>query len=79
MNWLVYIIHCADDTLYTGITNDLPKRVAAHESGVGAKYTRGRGPFRVVYTEACADRSSASQREAAIKRMSRAQKMTLLS
>ena len=49
--WIVYILRCKDDTLYTGITDDLARRMAAHNSGKGAKYTRGRGPVEVVYTE----------------------------
>jgi len=51
MDWLVYILLCGDNSLYTGITDDLPRRLKAHESGKGAKYTRGRGPLKVVYTE----------------------------
>ncbi len=77
MDWVVYILKCADNTLYTGITNDLDARVAAHESGLGAKYTKGRGPFKVVYKEACAGRSAASKREIAIKKLSRAEKEQL--
>lgn len=77
MNWLVYILHCADDTFYTGITNDLDKRLAMHAAGSGAKYTRNRGPFKVVYTEKCDDRSAASKREYAIKALSRDEKIKL--
>ncbi len=62
-SWVLYILECADGTYYTGITNDLAKRLAAHEAGQGAKYTRGRGPLKVVYSEECDDRSHASQRE----------------
>ena len=51
MSWTVYILSCADGTLYTGITNDLPRRLAQHEAGRGAKYTRGRGPFSLLYAE----------------------------
>jgi putative endonuclease len=75
--WVVYILRCADDTLYTGITNDLPSRINAHSEGKGAKYTKGRGPFTLVYQEPCATRSAASKRERAIKQMSRAQKQAL--
>jgi len=78
MQWVVYILKCADGTLYTGITNDLGARLAAHEDGSGAKYTRGRGPFKVVYVEDCAGRSAASAREFAIKKLSRAGKMGLI-
>lgn len=75
--WIVYILRCADQTLYTGMTNDLPGRLAAHESGKGAKYTRGRGPFAVVHTETHPTRGAALKREAAIKAMDRAGKLAL--
>ncbi len=78
MPWTVYILHCADDTLYTGITNDLERRLAAHEAGAGARYTRGRGPFRLVYREKWPDRAAASRREHRIKAMSRALKWRLI-
>ncbi|MBL1147089.1 MAG: GIY-YIG nuclease family protein [Pseudomonadota bacterium] len=78
MSWTVYILQCADNSLYTGITNDLDSRIAAHEDGSGAKYTRGRGPFRLVYREDCADRSHASKRERDIKSLSRDEKLQLL-
>ena len=77
MSWVVYILKCADESLYTGITNDLDARLAVHEEGTGAKYTKGRGPFKVVYTEDCADRSEASKREFAIKKLNRAEKEKL--
>jgi putative endonuclease len=77
MGWTVYILRCADDTLYTGITNDLPKRIAAHESGRGAKYTRGRGPYEILHTETLEGRGDALRREAAIKAMDRAEKLLL--
>ena len=77
MGWWVYILRCGDDTLYTGITDDVERRTAAHNSGKGAKYTRGRGPVEVVYREACADRSAALRREAAIKKLPRAKKLEL--
>ena len=76
--WVVYILRCSDDTFYTGITNDLDARVAAHSDGTGAKYTKGRGPFEIVYVEDCDDRSHASAREFAIKKLSREQKEKLL-
>ena len=77
MAWTVYILRCGDGTLYTGITNDLPRRLAAHRSGKGAKYTRGRGPLALLYAEEQPDRSTASRREAAIKALSRKEKEAL--
>lgn len=77
MSWVVYILKCADNTLYTGITNDLEARIAAHEAGLGAKYTKGRGPFAVVHREDFADRSAASKREFEIKKLSRVEKLEL--
>jgi len=78
MQWVVYILKCSDGSFYTGITNDLEARVAAHSDGSGAKYTKGRGPFEIVYTEECDDRSHASSREFAIKKLSRADKVKLM-
>ncbi len=69
MNWQVYIILCSDDSLYTGITTDVDRRYAQHLAGTGAKYFRGRSPRRLVYLEGGHDRSSASRREAQIKRL----------
>ena len=74
----VYILRCADGTLYTGITNDLPRRLQAHQSGRGAKYTRSRLPVELVYQEAVPDRSAALRREAAIKRLDRRRKLALI-
>ncbi|MEW8209143.1 MAG: GIY-YIG nuclease family protein [Candidatus Thiodiazotropha taylori] len=68
-DWYVYILRCTDDTLYTGITNDIDRRVDEHNRGVGAKYTRGRTPVELVFTETLPDRSAALRRELAIKRM----------
>lgn len=62
-------MRCSDGTLYTGITNDLSRRLAMHDAGKGARYTRGRGPVALVYREPCADRSVASRREAQVKRL----------
>lgn len=76
MNW-VYLLECGDGTLYTGWTTDLEKRVAAHANGRGAKYTRGRGPVRLVYAEECADKGAALRREAAVKALPRAKKLAL--
>ena len=70
--WWVYILRCGDGTLYTGMTDDPERRLAAHRSGHGAKYTRGRGPLELVYSEACGTRGDALRREAAIKRLPRA-------
>jgi putative endonuclease len=67
--WFVYIVRCADRSLYTGITTDAKKRVAEHNDGKGAKYTRARVPVRLVYVEPAPDRSAAARREREIKRM----------
>ena len=67
MQWVVYILECGDNSLYTGITNDLPARLAAHHAGTGAKYTRGRGPLHLVFQEQAPDRSAATRREGEIK------------
>ncbi len=76
--WVVYILKCRDDSYYTGITNDLDKRIIDHGAGIGAKYTRGRGPIELIYTEPCEDRSSASKREFFIKKLTRRQKEALI-
>tara|TARA_Y100000385_G_C12849093_1_gene532230 strand:- start:143 stop:388 length:246 start_codon:yes stop_codon:yes gene_type:complete len=76
--WTLYILKCNDDSYYTGITNNIEKRIADHEAGKGAKYTRGRGPFEIVYQEKCLDRSSASKREFEVKKLSRSEKENLL-
>lgn len=75
----VYIVRCADQTLYTGWTNDLKRRVAAHNNGQGAKYTRARRPVELVYAEACRDKGSALRREWQIKRLRAEQKRQLIS
>lgn len=75
--WFVYILLCGDGTLYTGMTDDIAKRIAAHRSGKGAKYTRGRSPLIVRYLEELPTKSLALQREIAIKRMKRAEKLDL--
>ncbi|RHR11245.1 GIY-YIG nuclease family protein [Pseudoflavonifractor sp. AF19-9AC] len=77
MAWYVYILRCGDDTLYTGITDDVERRLAAHRAGRGAKYTRGRGPLELVYREEQPDKSSALRREVQIKRLSRQKKLAL--
>ena len=78
MPYYLYILRCGDDTLYTGITNDVAKRLAAHRSGKGAKYTRGRGPLRLVYQEEWADKSAALRRELAVKALPREKKLALI-
>jgi len=78
MSWVCYLLSCADETLYCGITNDLDKRIAAHNAGTAAKYTRSRGPVSLAYTEDCADRSAASKREVAIKKLPREAKLLLI-
>lgn len=74
----VYILKCGDDTLYTGWTNDFKKRFKAHSEGRGAKYTRGRGPLTPVYLEYLPDKIAATKREAAIKKLKRQKKLTLI-
>ena len=78
MAYWVYILRCADGTLYTGYTNNVDRRCAVHNSGRGAKYTRSRRPVTVVYRERCDDRSGALRREAAIKSLTRPQKEQLI-
>lgn len=78
-SWYVYILRCADGTLYTGISNDLQRRLAAHARGSASKYTRVRLPVTLVYSEEVADRSRATRREAEIKKMSRRSKIALIS
>ena len=76
--WYLYILRCKDDTLYTGITTDVEKRLDAHRSGKGAKYTRGRGPLELVYRECCGNHSQALKRELQIKSLSREEKQRLI-
>lgn len=76
--YTVYILRCADGTLYTGCTNDLARRLATHSAGKGAKYTRARLPVELVYTESAADKSQALRREAAIKALDRRAKLALI-
>lgn len=76
--WFVYIVKCSDDTLYTGVTTDLARRVTEHNSQAGgARYTRSRKPVELVYSEKCDSRSMACTRESRIKRLSRLQKLQL--
>ncbi|MGW8310904.1 MAG: GIY-YIG nuclease family protein [Thiogranum sp.] len=78
MNWQVYMIRCSDLTLYTGISNDVERRWRQHGGARGAKYFRGRKPVEIVYLEAGHSRSTASRREAAIKKLSRPEKEQLI-
>lgn len=77
MSWHVYILRCADETLYTGITNNLDRRLARHQTGQGAKYTRHRRPVVLLFAETHATRSLASRREREIKLLPRADKLAL--
>jgi putative endonuclease len=76
-SWFVYLARCADDTLYCGIARDVAARIAEHDAGTGAKYTRGRGPLEVVLVRRCRDKSKALRLEHAIKQLSRDQKAAL--
>lgn len=75
--WVLYMLECKDGSLYTGITDDLDRRLAAHRAGKGAKYTKGRGPLVLRYTEICEGRSQALRRELAVKALSRKEKLEL--
>lgn len=76
--WHLYILRCRDGSLYTGITTDVEKRLEAHRSGKGAKYTRGRGPLELLYREQCGDHSAALKRELEIKALTRENKEKLI-
>ena len=76
--YFLYILECADGSLYTGITTDLARRFAEHQDGIGSRYTRAHGALRMRYTEECADRGAASKREVEVKRLSRKEKEALL-
>ena len=76
--WYVYIVECKDKSLYTGITNNLEKRIETHNSGKGAKYTRARRPIKLKYYEEIDSKSLALKREFAIKQLTRAQKIRLI-
>jgi putative endonuclease len=78
MTWVVYILKCGDDSLYTGITNDLDRRLTAHRRGSASRYTRSRQPVELAWSEPSADRSAALKREAEIKKLSRPAKMELI-
>lgn len=75
--WVVYMLECKDGSLYTGITDNLPKRLQAHRMGRGAKYTKGRAPLTLRYLEDCEDHSQALRREIAIKKLTRQEKLIL--
>lgn len=75
---MVYLLRCGDGSLYTGITNDLTRRLAAHRAGKGSAYTRSRRPLRLAYRELVSDRRAALRREAAIKRLPRKKKLELI-
>ena len=78
MDCYTYILKCSDDTLYTGWTNDLAKRIKTHNAGRGARYTRGRLPVKLLYYEIFATKQAAQKREAQIKKMSRREKLLLI-
>jgi UV DNA damage endonuclease len=76
--WFLYIVRCADGSLYTGITNDVPRRCKQHNAGTASRYTRSRLPVELVYQESQASRSVALKRELAVKAMSREAKESLI-
>ena len=78
MHWLVYMLECSDNSIYTGITNNLEKRLKKHQSGDGAKYLRGRLPIKLIYKELFINRSEATKREISIKKMSKKEKKILI-
>ena len=78
MSYYVYLLRCGDGSLYTGYTDDVERRLAVHQSGKGAKYTRSRLPVELAYYEALPDKSAALRREAAIKKMTRQEKLSLI-
>jgi len=76
--WFVYMLRCGDGSLYTGYTDDVARRLAVHQSGKGAKYTRSRLPVTLAYQEELPDKSAALRREAAIKKLTRGEKLRLI-
>jgi putative endonuclease len=78
MSWHVYIIQCKDSKLYTGITNNLKRRINAHNSGNGGRFTKYRAPVKLVHSEECLTKQEALKREAQIKRLERPQKLSLI-
>lgn len=77
-SWQVYMVRCADDSLYTGCTNDLHRRIEVHNAGRGARYTRSRRPVELVWSVRVKDKSAALSREAKLKQLTRAQKWVLV-
>ena len=78
MKWSVYMLRCRDNSIYTGITNNLTKRIETHLSGNGSKYLRGKLPLKLVYKENFLDRSAASKREIEIKKLQKKEKELLI-
>ena len=78
MKWIVYILKCSDESFYTGITNNLKKRLEMHISGTGSKYLRGRLPIKLIYKESLANRSQASKREIEIKKLNKREKLLII-
>ena len=76
--WWVYVVRCADDSLYCGIARDVATRIAAHDAGKGARYTRGRGPLTVLLTRRCRDQSHALRLEILVKKLPREEKLALV-
>lgn len=76
--WIVYILRCRDGSLYTGITTDLERRLRAHRAGTASKYTRAKLPVRLAWSESAASESAAKKREAAIKKLTRKEKLSLI-
>ena len=79
MSWFVYILRCGDNSLYTGITKNVEKRLLAHQEGRGAKYTKGRGPLKIVYKKKFKTRSEANIKELEIKKLDLKEKKELIS
>jgi len=77
-NWKVYVVRCRDGSLYTGISDDVRARVEMHNTGKGARFTRGRGPVKLVYEENCGDKGKALRREYEIKKMDKSDKERLV-
>lgn len=76
--YYLYILECFDQTLYTGITTDLNRRIAEHNNNLGAKYTKGRGPVKLIYSQKFKNRSEATKEESRIKKLTRLQKMAII-
>jgi putative endonuclease len=76
--WFVYVARCSDGTLYVGVARDVAARMAAHDAGRGARYTRGRGPLQVLATRRCTSHGDALRLEMAFKRLPRAEKLALV-